>query len=134
MGKCGAGLKQLSLGETSKITDAGLVELGQSTALAASLTELDLHECREVTSEGVAALTGLTALQTLDCNYMRYLAEEGIAALGTMPALTTLRLCGSKGVSAGVCPPPLLYPATTPGPGTSTTSCWPRARRRCRWP
>lgn len=92
---------ELRLGETSKITDEGLVQLCQSERLAATLRTLDLHECREVTSQGIAPLTSLSQLTSLDLSYMRHVDHAGVASLAQLPALQTLRLCGNRGVGGG---------------------------------
>jgi hypothetical protein len=89
------------LAETSKVTDDGLAHLARGVRMAATLTSLDLHECREVTSAGLCCLQSLTALRCLDVSDMKRVDADGVAALAALPWLAELRMCGSHAVAAG---------------------------------
>lgn len=69
--------------------------------MAATLTSLDLHECREVTSAGLCCLVSLTALRSLDVSDMKRVDADGVGALAALPWLAELRMCGSHAVAAG---------------------------------
>jgi len=57
---------------------------------AASLQELDLANCRDVTDEGLLSMQGASELRTLKLDCCFQISDAGLAALEGMPRLTSL--------------------------------------------
>ena len=83
-----------------EVTDEGVQEV---CSLLPALTTLDLSSCREVTDEGVRAVSTVPALTSLNLFYCLRVTNEGVLALSSLPALTHLDLCYcDKLTAAGV--------------------------------
>jgi Leucine Rich repeat len=78
----------------SLVTDDGLAKL----AGIARLRHLNLDNCREITSEGVAHLKSLPDLRKLSLNRTG-VGDAGLAHLADLPLLTELSLVGDAGVT-----------------------------------
>ncbi len=78
----------------SLVTDEGLAQL----ARIPRLRHLNLDDCREITSAGMAHLAGLTHLRKLSLNRTA-VDDAGLAHLAALPTLTELSLVGNAGVT-----------------------------------
>jgi uncharacterized protein (TIGR02996 family) len=98
-------VRSLDLG-FNRLTDRGVSELARTSTLA-SLTELSLNDNREITHEGVAALSaspGLGGLTRLDLsgNNINEIGVRAVVAGTWEPCLHTLRLKGNPIGDAGL--------------------------------
>jgi Leucine-rich repeat (LRR) protein len=77
------------------MTDTGVASLSSLTALQS----LDMSGCRAVTDTGVASLSSLTALQSLDMSGCRAVTDTGVASLSSLTALQSLNLRNCSAVT-----------------------------------
>jgi len=82
-----------------EVTDAGVKEM---CSLLPALTTLNLVDCREVTNEGVRAVSTVPALTYLSLAMCDKITNEGVLALSSLPALTHLDLRHCNVTAAGV--------------------------------
>lgn len=91
-------LTTLNLSENRKISDAGLARL---TALNA-LTSLNVSSC-SITNQGLSVLAGMKKLQYLNISYCNRISDEGLKHLKPLNRLTYLDIQGCVKTShAGV--------------------------------
>ena len=79
-------LERLDLGDSRKLTDAGLAHLKGLT----KLEQLDLRECGKITDAGLAHLKGLTKLKMLSLRQCDRITKAGIAELKKALPNTTI--------------------------------------------
>jgi len=89
-------LKSLDLSCCREVTNEGV----RAVSTVPALKSLSLYYCDEITNEGVLALSSLPALTHLDLSACTNVTNEGVLALSSLPALTYLDLCDCFNVTA----------------------------------
>jgi hypothetical protein len=90
------GVRELGLAENRKVTDAGIASL---TALP-QVVSLNLSSC-SLTNEGLATLSGLRPLVRLNLSYCNRITDPGIKLLKSLPNLRYIDLQGCVKITNG---------------------------------